>query len=124
MGLTDFGLCVRTLRLKYGIRLREMAQALSISSPYLSSIELGERKLTQKILNQTVLFLLPEITEKELEELRKAGNKTLKEVPVSNLTPEGRNLVAMFARRLSEGKNIPPDLQEWIEGNKTDDGSK
>ena len=124
MRLTDFGLCVRTLRMKYEITLREMAKALSISSPYLSSIEFGERKLTQKIIEQTMNFLRPKISKAELEGLDEACHKTLDEVPVSNLNGDNRNLVAMFARRLSEGHEVTPEIKHWIERKGLDDSNK
>ena len=121
MKLTDFGLCVRTLRMKYGLTLRDMAQALSISSPYLSSIELGEKKLTEKISNAAIGFLSPKVTEREMKELRSACNKTLNTVPVSMLKGEDRNLVAAFARRLSDGHGIPPEVRKWLAGDMLDD---
>ena len=69
-------------------------------------------------------FLRPKISEEELKGLDKACHKTLEEVPVSNLSGCDRNLVAMFARRLSEGRKITPDMKNWIERNELNDKNK
>lgn len=124
MKLTDFGLCTRKLRLEYGLTLREMAAVLSISSPYLSSIELGERKLTEKIADGTMNYFSSKATPQQLSELRIACDKTINSVPVSMLKGDDRNLVAAFARRLSDGHGIPPDVMKWLEGKTPDDNNK
>lgn len=110
--------------MKYGLTLRDMAQALSISSPYLSSIELGGRKLTKEISDAVIDFFSSKVDEKELRELRSACDKTLNIVPVSMLRGEERNLVAAFARRLSDGHGIPSEVKRWLQGDEPDDQTK
>lgn len=110
--------------MKYGLTLRDMAQALSISSPYLSSIELGDRKLTKEISDATIRFFSSRITKKELSELQSACDKTLDTIPVSMLRGEERNLVAAFARRLSDGHGIPSEIKRWLQGDEPDDPTK
>ncbi len=123
MKLSAFGLCVRKLRLELGLTLREMAAALSVSSPYLSSIELGERTLTAKIAEAAIRYFEgKQVNAEQLAELREACDQSMKAVPVSTLDAEKRNLVAAFARRLSEGHGVPEDVMNYIKGGGQDGG--
>jgi plasmid maintenance system antidote protein VapI len=117
MKLSIFGLCVRRLRLDLGLKLRDMAAALQVSSPYLSSIELGEKALTGKIAEQTLAYFASKgIDEGQYSELRNACDQSMKVVPVSMLQADERNLVAAFARRLGDGQGVPDDVLAFIHG--------
>lgn len=117
MKLSTFGLFVRKLRLDFGLKLRDMATALQVSSPYLSSIELGEKTLTSKIAEQSLVYFVSKgINEKQYSELREACDQSMKVVPVSMLQADERNLVAAFARRLSDGQGVPDDVLAFIHG--------
>lgn len=121
MKLSAFGLCVRKLRLELGLTLRDMAVALQVSSPYLSSIELGERTLTQKIAADALDYFKNHMVSNErIEELQAACDQSMKAVPVSMLQADERNLVAAFARRLSEGHGVPNDVLNWLNGGSRD----
>jgi transcriptional regulator with XRE-family HTH domain len=124
MKLSAYGLCVRKLRLEHGLTLRDMAEVLEVSSPYLSSIELGERSLTQKLAAKTIAFLSPKLSQGQLEELELACDKSMKTIAVSTLNPDGKNLVAAFARRLSEGQGVPEDVMKWLKGDRVDDSKR
>jgi len=125
MKLSIFGLCVRKLRLDLGLSLREMAIGLGVSSPYLSSIELGEKTLTGKIADRSIeYFKSKNVANEQLFELRSACDQSMKAVPVSMLHADDRNLVAAFARRLSEGQGIPDDVVKWLQGGGVRDGNK
>ena len=124
MKLSAFGLCVRKLRLDLGLKLREMAVALDVSSPYLSSIELGEKALSSKIADQAVAyFKAKKVSSQQLEELREACDHSMNAVPVLMLEANERNLVAAFARRLNDGQGVPDDVLSWIRGG-VDNGNK
>lgn len=123
MKLSAFGLCVRKLRLELGLNLKGMAEALDLSSPYLSSIELGERALTEKIALAAVDFFKKlGVDEKQIEELQDACSQSMDAVPVAALGRENRSLVAAFARRLSEGQGVPPDVLKFINGGRVNGG--
>jgi hypothetical protein len=47
----------------------------------------------------------------------------MKAVPISTLNADERNLVAAFARRLSEGSGIPKDVVDWLNGGNKDGGT-
>jgi transcriptional regulator with XRE-family HTH domain len=124
MKLSAFGLCVRKLRLELGLTLRDMAGALKLSSPYLSSIELGERSLTAKIADETLSYFKDkQVSPERMAELRVACDQSMKAVPISTLNADERNLVAAFARRLSEGSGIPKDVVDWLNGGNKDGGT-
>jgi transcriptional regulator with XRE-family HTH domain len=114
MRLTPFGLCVRTLRLELGITLKSMADALGVSSAYLSSVELGDKQLTPKIMSDAESFFHAKIDETRLTELRDAAAKSIDTVPVANLESDEKVLVAAFARRLTEGAGVPDDVLKWL----------
>lgn len=121
MKLSAFGLCVRKMRLELGLKLREMAEALGVSSPYLSSIELGEKTLTAKVADQAIAYFRSKnVSSEQLAELRQACDQSMKSVPVSMLQADDRNLVAAFARRLSDGQGVPNDVMEWLQGGARD----
>lgn len=124
MKLTPFGLCVRKIRLELGLTLKEMASALSVSSAYLSSVELGEKALTNKLFDDVVEYLGHRISGEQLEEVKAAGAQSMKIVPVSNLGADDRGLVAAFARRLSDGNGVPPDVLRWLKGKNSDGGNE
>lgn len=120
MKLTPFGLCIRKIRLELGLTLKEMATAVSVSSAYLSSVELGEKALNNNLIEDVSRYLQDKITQEQLDELRAAAAQSIKIVPVSNLSADERGLVAAFARRLSDGNGVPPDVLRWLKGKNQD----
>lgn len=52
--LTEFGKCLRRIRLEKGQRLKDMADILNITSAYLSSVENGIRKPTKELVNKLI----------------------------------------------------------------------
>ncbi|MGV3741611.1 MAG: helix-turn-helix domain-containing protein [Burkholderiaceae bacterium] len=114
MKLTPFGLLVRKIRLDFGLTLKEMATALSVSSAYLSSVELGEKALSNKLADQALAYLAPKLNKQQYEELQAACAQSMKTVPVSALNVDDRTLVAAFARRLNEGQGVPDAVMKWL----------
>jgi len=116
MRLTPFGEAVRLLRMRYDIPMKTMAQALDISSSYLSGIEYGTRTLADRYVERTIKFFRSVATEAELENLRKAAEGSKGVVDVSALKPDKRGLVAAFARRLEAGLQPSAELHELLFG--------
>ncbi|KVQ01848.1 hypothetical protein WJ96_33180 [Burkholderia ubonensis] len=114
MKLTPFGLCVRKLRLELGLTLKSMADALGVSSAYLSSIELGDKQLTAKIAEDSLRFFQGRLTQEQLKELQDSAAKSVDIVPVSSLGGDEKVLVAAFARRLTEGAGVPDEVMNWL----------
>lgn len=115
MKLTPFGEKVRHLRMRYDSSLKAMAEAMQISSSYLSGMEYGERRLAQKHIDSALEFFKGKATADELDELYKAAQQSKDMVVMSDLTPDARSLVAAFARRLQEGDAPTPEIRKWIE---------
>lgn len=114
MKLTLFGKAVRNLRITYDIPLKTMAEAMEISSAYLSSMEYGDKKLSEKHLQAAIDFFSDKATPPEISALRKAGEQSMDVVSTATLTPDARGLVAAFARRLQEGRAPTPEIENWI----------
>lgn len=114
MKLTPFGEAVRVLRLRLGLSMKSMADFMGISSSHLSGIEYGEKRLSQKHIDSTIAYFRGKANEQELAALREAGEKSKDIVLTSHLSPDAKGLVAAFARRLQEGAEPPPEIQEWI----------
>jgi len=91
-----------------------MAAALGVSSAYMSSVELGEKALSNKMADQVLAFFAPKLSKTQYEELSAVCGESMKAVPVSALEASDRNLVAAFARRLSDGQGVPQDVLNWI----------
>ncbi|WP_321821488.1 MULTISPECIES: helix-turn-helix transcriptional regulator [unclassified Burkholderia] len=114
MKLTPFGETVRHLRMRYDASLKSMAEAMQISSSYLSGIEYGERRLLQKHVDSALAFFRGRATDEELANLRDAAARSKDVMALEALTPDARGLVAAFARRLQEGGVPTPEIHEWI----------
>jgi transcriptional regulator with XRE-family HTH domain len=115
MKLTPFGEKVRHLRMRYDASLKSMAEALQISSSYLSGIEYGERRLSDKHVEGALAFFEGKATPMELAELQEAAERSKDLITLDSLSPDARGLVAAFARRLQEGDAPTPEIRKWIE---------
>ncbi len=114
MKFTPFGQVARLLRLRYDLSLKSMADAMQISSSYLSSIEYGEKRLAQKHIDTAIEYFSSKATAQELIKLRQAAEQSKDRVNTSDLSPDARGLVAAFARRLQEGDTPSPEMLQWI----------
>jgi transcriptional regulator with XRE-family HTH domain len=128
MKLTPFGQAVRLLRMRLGLSLKSMADAMEISSSYLSGIEYGEKRLAQKHIDSAITFFKDQIisqeraTQEEIHEVLKAAEKSKGIVNTESLNADAKGLVAAFARRLEEGDAPTPEIVDWI--NKRCSGKK
>lgn len=114
MKLTPFGRAARTLRMEYDISLKDMATAMDISSPYLSSLEYGEKRLNDKLIQAAITFFKKHgATNLQLDNLRDEGERSKTMLNTERLTSDAKVLVAAFARRLQEGKPPTPEIQAW-----------
>jgi transcriptional regulator with XRE-family HTH domain len=124
MKLTPFGETIRVLRMRYDVSMKAMADALGISSSYMSGIEYGEKTLADKYVDGAVKFFEKSASAQELSDLLKAAQRSKEVVNVSDLEPDARVLVAAFARRLQDGAQPTDEISEWLEnsrkGNRND----
>ncbi|WP_088504417.1 helix-turn-helix domain-containing protein [Burkholderia ubonensis] len=123
MKLTPFGLTVRRFRLERGLTLKAMAEALGVTSAYLSAIELGDKKLSPEVGEKAVEYFATKVGAAEIAELQDAVGKSLEVLPMSNFDTEDRALLAAFARRLSDGQGVPDDVKRWLTKGAKNNGS-
>lgn len=57
MSLTPFGKEIRLFRLSNDLKLKEMADYLGVSSSYVSSIERGSKRITDKFLEEVFAYI-------------------------------------------------------------------
>ncbi|WP_417788699.1 helix-turn-helix domain-containing protein [Terasakiella pusilla] len=98
--LTPFGKIARKIRSAKGLRLLDVASELGVTSAFLSAVETGKKVLPQGFEEKVATAM--SLAKDEISELRSAADQTRQDVKVSNLEPEDRELVAIFARRFNE----------------------
>jgi transcriptional regulator with XRE-family HTH domain len=103
--LTPYGIAVRKLRLDKRMRLLDLAARLNRSAAFLSAIETGRKPIPDGLVLQVARAM--ELTTDELAVLRKAADRTRKEIKIEKLPEDQRELVAAFARRIDR---VPADL--------------
>lgn len=98
--LTEFGKCLRCLRINNGQLLKEMAETLKVTPAYLSAIENGKRNPTNEII--TKLFNAYDLDNEQREEISDSFAKTLKEITIdmSSSSDIQCNLGLVFARKI------------------------
>lgn len=105
--VTPFGRLVRIWRMEKGVILKDMADALGITSSYMSALETGKKRLSDEIVDQVIEYL--SLDDKESSELRKAAIISQPNISIdfNGLDARDRLLGVAFARRfgtLSEEK--------------------
>ena len=107
--LTPFGVEMRKLRLNRNLRLLDVASQLSVTSAFLSAVETGRKPIPDGFLVKISRAI--NISNEEVANLRKAIDRTRKEVRVDDKPDHQRELIAAFARKLD---NVPPSLIEEL----------
>jgi Zn-dependent peptidase ImmA (M78 family)/plasmid maintenance system antidote protein VapI len=107
--LTPFGVEMRKLRLNRNLRLFDVASSLGVTSAFLSAVETGRKSIPDGFLVKLSRAL--NISTEEVANLRKAIDRTRKEVRVDDKAGHERELIAAFARRLD---NVPASLIEEL----------
>ncbi|MBS0418655.1 MAG: helix-turn-helix transcriptional regulator [Proteobacteria bacterium] len=118
MKLTPFGEAARSLRMRFDVSMKSMADFMGISSSHLSGIEYGEKRLSAKHIDCAVAFFRDRASDEEIAKLRRAAEQSRDMVDTSKLNPDARGLVAAFARRLQEGDTPTSEIREWITNRK------
>lgn len=121
MKLTPFGETVRVIRMKYGLSLKMMAEAMGISSAYLSSIEFGEKRLAQKHIDSAINFLKDKVTDDQLHGVQTAAEQSKQIIDTAELSTDARGLVSAFARKLQGGSTPTPQIMDWLNSRHKED---
>jgi transcriptional regulator with XRE-family HTH domain len=115
MKMTQFGKVVRNLRMEYDLSLKDMAATMNISSAYLSAIEYGEKRLSDKLVDAALVYFSRVATKEQVDEVRNAAEQSKDVFTTRGLSLDAKVLVAAFARRLQEGKQPTSDMKNWLE---------
>ena len=96
--LTRIGRFLRKLRIDHGEILKDMAEALGVSSAFLSAVENGKKKMPEGWMDK--LKSIYSFTAEQAEELQAAVIDTndAVELNLQNATPGNRALAISFAR--------------------------
>jgi len=100
--LTPFGKLVRKLRIDRGLRLKDMADALGLSSAFLSAVETGSKPVPASMADQVCRYF--GLDPQQQRDLRKAVDASQVEarIRMEGLEDQSRELVAAFARRIGD----------------------
>lgn len=91
--ITIFGKELRKLRIEHQLKMTDMANALGVSSAYLSAIEHGKRKIPVHLIDQlTHLYTLSESEEHKLRLAEEAMIDTIT-IPLKGLSDTRRLLI-------------------------------
>jgi Zn-dependent peptidase ImmA (M78 family)/transcriptional regulator with XRE-family HTH domain len=105
MALTPFGIAIRKLRLDKGLRLLDLGASMKLSPAFLSAVETGRKPIPDGFVLSVSRAM--DLSTEELAMLRRAADRTRKEVRIEKLPEDQRELVAAFARRLDK---VPADM--------------
>lgn len=96
MKITEFGTTVRKARLDAKVSLLEMANELNVSSPYLSGLETGRKKVTPEWIERIYSYFYNKgIVLEKLDQIADVSNKF---ISLEGLDPMHQALMAGFAR--------------------------
>ena len=105
--VTEYGKVLRKIRIDKGEILGDMAENLSISSAYLSSIETGVRKVPEDLTNQ--ISKKYKLNQSTISKLKKAELANMKEIKVSfssQTTTRRKEAALLFARTFNNLNDI------------------
>lgn len=114
MRLTPFGQTARMLRMACDVSLKQMAEAMGISSAHLSGIEYGEKRLSDKHVAEAIKFFEGRVGVEDIKTLAMAADRSKDIVSTAELDADARGLVAAFARRLQEGAAPSDEIKNWL----------
>jgi transcriptional regulator with XRE-family HTH domain len=94
--LTEFGKKIRKIRLDRGLLLKDMANALSYSSSYISAIETGKREVPEDMI--ACLSKKYKLSANEISELTKAAILSKKQHLLQPNPYDSGDCIAALAR--------------------------
>lgn len=117
--MTPFGLFMRKLRLDQGLLLKDMADAMGVSSSFLSALEHGKKGAPNSEFVSTLESKF-KLNPAQREELRRAVRDSSTSLAIPpKITPLGFETAHAFARRLPNlSESQLRQLQKIIEKDK------
>lgn len=95
--LTEFGKCIRKIRIEHGAILADMAKSLDVTPSYLSAVEHGKRKIPNTWIESIAKAY--DLTRDEIIDLQNAAERSRNEIVIPLGNSRERDDVALtFAR--------------------------
>lgn len=110
--LSPFGKFVRRLRIDRGVKLKDMADSIGVSSAFLSAVETGNRPIPDTVVSGVRDYFC--LIGEQLQELQSVVELSRTDFKISlprDADDVSRNLIAAFARRFDE---LDVDKKEQI----------
>ncbi len=96
--VTEFGKMLRILRIENNIMLKDMADGIGVSAPYLSAIETGKKPVNAQLLNNIIMYL--KLDKTQSDQLVAVASTLKNDVIIKPANDDEAELALMFARRL------------------------
>ena len=111
--MTPFGEKIRALRKDRGVTMKQMAQAIGVSAPYLSALENGNRGLPSWYLVQRIIAYFNIIWDEaeDITELARLSHPRVV-IDTSGLSPRATELANRLADNISRLNES--DLQQFL----------
>lgn len=112
--MTPFGEKIRALRKDRGVTMKQMAQAIGVSAPYLSALENGNRGLPSWYLVQRIIAYFNIIWDEaeDITELARLSHPRVV-IDTSGLSPRATELANRLADSISRLNES--DLQQFLQ---------
>lgn len=99
MPITTFGKEARRVRIDRELMLKDQAEAMGVTAPFISSIESGRKPIPSNWIDRMATAL--SLTPQEVKSLKKAAENSSKEEKISlsaKTSPLGRETAMLMAR--------------------------
>lgn len=100
MKITEFGKAVRKARIDANVSLLEMAEDLKVTSPYLSGLETGRKKVTNEWVNKIYRYF--DNKGLVLQNLAEKADISNEMINLEGIDPSHQAIIAGFARVTDE----------------------
>ena len=91
---------MRRLRIDRKVKLKTMAEELGVSSAFLSAVETGAKSIPLKLIDSIIEIY--QLNKQQKDELIRAAGDSKSAYKI-DVTPDSRELVAAFARKIESG---------------------
>lgn len=109
--VTQFGRYIRKLRIDHGMILKDLADALGVSSSYISAVELGKKNIPDSFIEKLVVrFGIPASERDELNRIASESQPQVK-IDLKESSPNEREVVMAFARKY---RHLTTDQQKRL----------
>ncbi|MDO8864192.1 helix-turn-helix transcriptional regulator [Haliea sp. E1-2-M8] len=106
---TPFGKAVRKMRIDKGVTMKDMADVMEVKSAYLSAVEMGRKRITDKYLEQVVSYFAGVDGVDVLPKLVDCSQPDMK-VDLQGQSDDDRELMVAFARKFSDLSSDSKDV--------------